>query len=121
MAVSHFKGDSKPQSVELIEDPVIEFRGKYPVWKIEFDNNEATTFYVSPDSGQLKAKRGTLWRIYDFLWMLHIMDYSERDNFNHWWLVLAAGFALLASIWGLILLKYSFRWKWFRRSNSRLD
>ena len=24
-----------------------------------------------------------MWRFYDFFWMLHIMDYRGRDNFNN--------------------------------------
>jgi hypothetical protein len=27
--------------------------------------------------------RNSKWRIFDFLWMLHTMDYAGRDNFNN--------------------------------------
>jgi len=38
------------------------------------------------------------------MWMLHIMDYETRDNFNSWWLRLAAFLALLFAISGLALV-----------------
>ena len=111
VALHSFAGKGSVRSIKLITDDVIEYRGKYPVWRVDFDNWEQTSFYVSPENGKLTARRGLLWRVYDFLWMLHIMDYSQRSNFNNWWLVLAAILALTMSATGLILLRYSFRWK----------
>ncbi len=114
IALSHFGGESKIQNIELITEPLIEYRGKYPVWKVDFDNMENTSFYVSPESGKVTARRGLWWRVYDFLWMLHIMDYSERKNFNNWWLVLAAFLALATSVSGLVLIRYSFKRRDFK-------
>ncbi|MCB0412711.1 MAG: PepSY domain-containing protein [Bdellovibrionales bacterium] len=109
IAMSHFSGESKVKRAYLIEKPVIEFRGKLPVWRIDFNNEEGTSFYISPENGKLLGRRSSLWRIYDFMWMLHIMDYEERENFNHWWLVLAAFLAVSMSFSGLWLIAYSFR------------
>ncbi|MCB0379196.1 MAG: PepSY domain-containing protein [Bdellovibrionales bacterium] len=114
IAVSHFLGDAQIKGAELIEDAPIEYRGKLPVWRIDFANSENSTFYVSPETGQLLSRRGTLWRIYDFMWMLHIMDYQERENFNHWWLVLAALLAVSMSASGIWLIFYSFRKREFK-------
>ncbi len=114
IARAHYKGENKVESIKLIENPPIEYRGRVPVWQINFHNDENTSFYVSPDNGKLMAKRSTLWRIYDFMWMLHIMDYQERKNFNHWWLVLAAFLAVSMSLSGVWLIFYSFRKKDFK-------
>ena len=120
IAEGHFKGDASKVNAELISKKVSEYRGKYPVWQVNFNNLEQTTFYVSPNTGQLTAKRGILWRVYDFLWMLHIMDYRNRTDFNNWLLVLAAILGLAVSVSGLILIRFSFRkrdFKFIKRGN----
>ena len=110
---SRYAGDAKIIKTTLLDQPVIEYRLRYPVWRIDFDDKDQTSFYVSPDDGSLKAVRGNIWRVYDFLWMLHIMDYSERKNFNHWWLVVAAFLAVSVTLSGFVLFFSSFRKKDF--------
>lgn len=114
IALSRYAGSNGINKIQLISKPVIEFRSKYPVWRVDFDDENKTSFYISPDSGELKAVRGKLWRIYDFLWMLHIMDYSERENFNHWWLILAAFLAVSVSVTGVGLFFFSFKKRDFK-------
>lgn len=114
IAKSRFTESSNNVIATWVEKPVSEYKGKYPVWRIDFNNFESTSFYVSPETGQLKAKRGLFWRIYDFLWMLHIMDYKNRTDFNNWLLIFAATLGLLASVSGLVLIKYSFKKKDFK-------
>jgi len=55
---------------------------------------------VAADNGDLVTRRNRLWRIYDFAWMLHIMDYREREDFNHPLLVSASFLALLVVLSG---------------------
>ena len=114
IATANYNKPTDKVTASLIADSVTEFRGKYPVWRVNFNNSENTSFYISPETGKLKARRGTLWRIYDFLWMLHIMDYQSRSDFNNWFLVVAAFLALLATISGLGLIKFSFRKRDFK-------
>ena len=109
IAKKNYNKSTDSINASLITKPITEYRGKYPVWRVDFNNIENTSFYISPETGKLKARRGTLWRIYDFLWMLHIMDYQNRSDFNNWFLVIAAVLGLATSISGLILFKYSFR------------
>ncbi len=114
IVLSRYSGSASVHDIKLINTPVIEYRGQYPVWRVDFDNRDSTSFYVHPDDGSIKAVRGNFWRVYDFLWMLHIMDYSERESFNHWWLVVAALLGFSVSISGFVLFFYSFRKKDFR-------
>ena len=79
-----------------------EYREKpMPVWAIEFEGGP--TVYVAADNGQIGAIRGTRWRIFDFLWMLHTLDFKARDDINNWLLrtmsvlgivTICSGFAL---------------------------
>ena len=95
--------------------PPIEFRGDLPVWQVSFDDKDATNIYVSPGTGRVVARRTATWRIYDFLWSLHIMDYSTRDNFNNPLVIAAAGIAFALTMSGGVLLFLRF-WPRLRRS-----
>jgi uncharacterized iron-regulated membrane protein len=69
--------------------------GELPAWKIELEGPDHPILWIGGNTGQVVAIRTTRWRIYDFLWSLHIMDYVHRDNFNSW---LLRGFALLGVV-----------------------
>ena len=47
---------------------------------------EGVTAYVGVDDGQVHAMRTNSWRVFDFLWMLHTMDFNGRDNINNYFL-----------------------------------
>ena len=49
------------------------------------------------------------WRLFDFVWMLHIMDYTERSNFNNPLLISFSAAALLFTVSGIVLLWQRFR------------
>ena len=55
------------------------------------------------------ARRNDWWRLFDFVWMLHIMDYETRDDFNHPLLIATAATALLFVVSGLFMLFFAFR------------
>ena len=66
----------------------------------------------------LVARRSATWRIYDFLWSLHIMDYSERDNFNNPLVITAAVIAFALAVSGFVLLYLRFASSVLRRWRS---
>jgi hypothetical protein len=82
-AESDFTGDAEIKRIALMRAPPGEYRGPTPVWRAEFADKDETRLYISPDTGAVLARRNRVWRFYDFFWMLHIMDYKERDNFNN--------------------------------------
>ena len=70
--------------------------------------------YVSEATGRVVERRTDSWRLFDVLWMLHTMDYSGRDDFNHP-LVIAVTFGVLwLTATGVYLLFVSFRRSDFR-------
>lgn len=80
-----------------------EYREKpLPAWAVTFDHPEALTVYVSAENGQVQSFRTRSWRIFDFLWMLHTMDFLTRDNFNNWLLRIVAAFAFLIIVSGFL-------------------
>jgi len=91
--------------MRLTEKPK-EYRRPPPVWQIEYDDGPKTRLYLDAETAELRAVRTKLWRVYDFMWMLHIMDYDTRDNFNSWCLKLASFLALLFAISGMALVAH---------------
>ncbi|WP_163930609.1 hypothetical protein [Paraferrimonas sp. SM1919] len=77
---------------------------KGTIWRIDFDDWMNTSFYLAQENGQLLRVRSDLWRIFDFVWMLHIMDYEHREDFNNPLLISFAALALLFSFSGVWLL-----------------
>jgi uncharacterized iron-regulated membrane protein len=104
-----FTGEGEPIAVQWVEATTSEYRKKVPVWRVDFNNDLQTAIYVSPENGEILARRNTIWRLYDFFWMLHIMDYKNRTDFNHPLLVGAAVLAFTVSLTGVLLLFTSFR------------
>jgi hypothetical protein len=117
VAEQRFAGDEKLEKLELIGELPFEVRGrKPPLWRAQFGGWNKPTLYISPETGELVTRRHELWRLFDFLWMLHIMDYEEREDVNSWLLQaasLSAGLMLLAGAW---LLFYNLP---FRRRKQR--
>ena len=54
-------------------------------------------------TGDIASIRSDSWRIWDFLWSLHIMDYRERDNINNILLQILSVLALVTSVSGITL------------------
>ena len=98
----------------MINDRNTEYRGPLPVWQVVMGDAEDTRLYISPATGDVIARRNDTWRLYDFFWMLHIMDYENRTNFNNPLVITASIAALIASISGIWLIFYRFGRRDFR-------
>ncbi len=110
IARADFAGQAGQLSAQLIEaTPPNDYRGSLPVWRIEMGDADGTVLYVSPDRARVVARRTDVWRFYDFFWMLHIMDYGTRDNFNNPLVMTAAGTGLLFVFSGFGLIYFRFR------------
>lgn len=112
VATATYTGSEPIASASLITEIPGEIRGrKPPLWRVEFDQWNKPTLYFSPVTGELVTRRHELWRIFDFVWMFHIMDFNERENVNNPLLRIFAWGALLMASSGIWLLFYSFHRK----------
>jgi uncharacterized iron-regulated membrane protein len=110
IARADYAGEAPLLGVDLVETAETEIRGReLPLWRARFADSQNTAVYVSPTTGAVVARRNDLWRVFDFVWMLHIMDYEEREDFNHPLLIVTAGTALLFVFSGMVMLFFSFR------------
>ena len=109
LAQSLYAGKAPIKTVELVTRAPQEVSTRpVPMWRVEFADSNETTLYLSPQTGELLAKRHDLWRWFDLLWMLHIMDYDERSDVNNTLLRVASSAGLLFALSGVWLLFYSF-------------
>ena len=74
-----------------------------PAWAVHFGDEEGATAYVPAELGQVLRIRNDRWRVFDFLWMLHTMDYEGRDDFNNLLLRAFSVFGLLTVLSGFVL------------------
>ncbi len=108
IADADFAPEADMATVRLLDTHVVDYRGPLPVWQVIFADADNTHIYVSPTEGRVVGRRSATWRFYDFFWMLHIMDYDERHDFNNPLLMTTALSALLFSISGICLLFFRF-------------
>ena len=102
----------KPKKVELInnQENGSEYRGRnLPLYKVSVEKPKKGMVYVDPNTGEIAAIRTRLWRTFDFLWSLHIMDYRERDDFSHWLIRIFAFIGLMTIVSGMLLWYYTSR------------
>jgi len=91
--------------------PHAEYRGKeLPAYRVELDHPSGVAIYVSEQRGVVTARRNSTWRVFDFFWMLHTMDYQGRDNFNQWLLKAISIFGLVTVVSGFGLWFKTSRW-----------
>ena len=106
-AMTRFKQQANVLGIyRLTQIPQEVSRLSLPMYKVVFDDWKSTTLYVSPKSGSIESVRTDIWRFYDFFWMLHIMDYKNRSDFNNPLVIIAATLSLLMVASGLLLLYY---------------
>jgi len=122
IAQADFAEPVEVRSIELIEavGTHSEYRGKeLPAYRVALDHATGTVIYVSADRGVVTTRRNNRWRVFDFFWMLHTMDYQGRDGFNHWLLRIVSAFGLLTVLSGYILwLRTSPLWQRKRRKDQ---
>jgi len=105
LAEQFHRGDLSAQSTEYLEAFTTEYRGAVlPAWRVNFEDGDGTSLYYAADTGMLTSRRNDEWRVFDFFWMLHIMGYQDRDDFNTIWLQAFALFSLVTVFAGLLLL-----------------
>jgi len=106
IAAANFNGEPKIQSTEYLTNTNghHEYREKpLPAWDVTFEHPSNTTIYISSEFGSVESFRNNKWRLFDFLWMMHTMDYKQRDNFNNWLLRAFSIFGLLTIFSGFAL------------------
>ncbi|GHB03956.1 hypothetical protein GCM10009069_28190 [Algimonas arctica] len=120
IAVKNYAGRSTDTEASFFETKTPREYGRAgPVWRIDFDKPDAASFYVDATTAEIKAVRTGLWRTFDFMWGLHIMDWTNRENFNSWWLKTVAALSVLFFLTGFALVILRLRGTLKRRRLSK--
>ncbi|ALI97964.1 hypothetical protein [Rufibacter tibetensis] len=89
VAQAAFLPNVEVQKVEYITAANVNGHHEYresplPAWAVTMDHPSGCTVYVPAALGTATKFRNEKWRLFDFLWMLHTMDYQTRDHFGNW-------------------------------------
>ncbi|CAN5385542.1 hypothetical protein BH09PSE1_BH09PSE1_01620 [soil metagenome] len=115
LATGAFSGADPIRSVRKVTEGDVETRMlPLPLWRVEFADPEKTTLLLSEATGEVLERRTDTWRLWDIFWMIHIMDYTKRESFNHPLIITVATGILWLALSGLILLFRAFRPSDFR-------
>jgi hypothetical protein len=116
IAIATFTGTGAPLPAEWITTPPGDYGGPLPAWRVRFSGPDQASLYIEAATGDVRAVRTPLWRLYDFLWGFHIMDWQGRENFNNPFLMIFAATGLGMALSGLILTVMRASNSWKRRA-----
>ena len=114
IAKNRFNGETKLISVELLNQTNNHHehrKNPLPAYAVTFDHPTKTTVYVSNKLGTVQKFRNNKWRVFDFLWMMHTMDYEGRDHFVNLLLLSFYIFGLITVLSGFLLFFVSYKKK----------
>jgi hypothetical protein len=100
LAVAAYAGAGSLQTLSYLAHPPSEYGREGPAFAAVFGPQDPATLYVNAATGQARVVRTDQWRLYDFLWGLHIMDWADRENFNSLHLIGFAAGGLVLSVAG---------------------
>ena len=110
VAAAAYPGDAPIRGVEPLRKLSLAVREhELPIWRVDFGDEQNSSYYVSAATGVLLERRNDTWRLWDFFWMLHNMDYVNRTSFNHPLIIMVGFAAVWLAITGFYLL---FRTGW---------
>ncbi len=104
LAQAAYRGPGEPIRARFFTEAPQETGKEGPLWRVDFDDPEGTAFYLAPHTGEVVTRRSNLWRFYDFMWRLHILDFERGEDFNHPLIITAAALALVMVLAGFVLL-----------------
>lgn len=115
--VARYTGEAAVRSVTRTDpkDPPLELRRPIAAWRVEM--SDGTRFYVDSGSGEVAARRTGWWRLYDFMWGLHIMDPATREDTHNPWIIASSVVAVLTIVLALAMLPLTIRRR--RRASHR--
>lgn len=102
-SVRRFPADASP----------LDLRQPRPSWRASFA--DGARIYLDAETGETLAIRTDGWRMFDFMWGLHIMDLETREDTSHPILIVFAAISLISILIALVILP----WRYIRKRRTR--
>ena len=106
-----YTGDAKVAGIKptMAAKPPLDLRQPVATWQVTM--TDGTHFYVDRSTGSVIATRTRFWRFYDWMWGLHIMDMTTREEPHNAWVATFGIASLLMAVLAIVLLPMTIRRK----------
>ncbi|MBA3527644.1 MAG: PepSY domain-containing protein [Sphingomonas sp.] len=107
--LARYAGTSTLANVNRVDPnkPPLDFRRPVAAWQVRMA--DGTNFYVEAGSGEIAATRTRFWRVFDWMWGLHIMDLKTREDTHNPLVITFGVIALVTTLLALALLPMTLR------------
>jgi len=105
LAKREFSGSADIIALALItQNPPFELSARrLPAWRVDFAGFGSPTLYISATSGEVVTKRHSFWRIFDWMFRLHVMDYDDGADIDNILLSIIGILGLISTLFGVRL------------------
>ncbi|MEO6433089.1 MAG: PepSY domain-containing protein [Sphingomicrobium sp.] len=99
-----WKGSGRILSVVRTDrkNPPLDLREPVETWQVTLD--DGTHVYIDRATGGIMATRTRFWRFYDWMWGLHIMDMTTRENPHNAWVATLGIASLVMALLAMVML-----------------
>ena len=106
-----YTGDAKVAGIKptMADEPPLDLRQPVATWQVTM--TDGTHFYVDRSTGSVIATRTRFWRFYDWMWGLHIMDMTTREEPHNAWVATFGIASFLMAVLAIVLLPMTIRRK----------
>jgi hypothetical protein len=111
IAEAAYAGEGVLESVTYFPEDIspTDLRAPFAAWQAHY--SDGTNLYMRATTGEVVAVRSSWWRVFDFMWGLHIMDLETHEDTSHPILIIFAALGVIGALLGCILM--------FRRRKAR--
>ena len=111
IVAARYRGNAAIRAVDRTsaDNPPLDLRRRIESWRVTM--SDGTRFYVNADTGEIAATRTAFWRVYDFMWGLHIMDLKGREDSSNPLVIGLALVTLVTTLLAILLLPMTRRWR----------
>ncbi len=102
LALFHYTGQGQLRDLQLLPESQGNYVSASPIYRAQFDDDQSSEIYLDPNTGELLARRKSLWFWYHWMWQFHLMKYTPSPLLNRLLLFAFAGLSFLVSVTGIV-------------------